>query len=219
VRHKDRVIDVHSEGVINGVDGVIELGEVERRAYYAMEYVDRTLADRLHAGPLVPMEAARLAQTIALTLEYVRSKDMVHLNLDPPSILLASETAPRLFDVQLTSVVKAWDARRWIIGLRPAFNPPEDLAGERSLSSKGDVYRVGAALYAMLTGQPPFRGDPMAIVAAVLEQTPVAPRQMNANISRDMEAICLRCLEKHPEHRYSSLRNLADDLECLSARA
>jgi len=195
---------------------VFEIGEVEGRVFVAMEYVGgRTLADRFREGPLPAPEAASLTRTIALTLEYARDRGVIYIDLTPGSILLTDEGAPKLSDIQLTEVVEHWpDDHGPSDTVAPvAFLAPEDLTSERPIvSPTTDVYRLGAVMYAMLTGQPPFAGAIGDIVRAVLERPPKPPREMNAAVSRAVEAVCLKCLEKRPERRYASLRELADDL-------
>jgi serine/threonine protein kinase len=195
---------------------VFEIGEVKGCAYGAMEYVDgRTLADRLREGPLPVPLAVLLTRTLALTLGYVRNQRMIHLHLTPASILFTEDNVLKLFDLQVTSVVEQWSSQKRTVGIEPAFSAPEYLACESIDSGAADVYRVGAIMYAMLTGQPPFVGDIREIVAAVLEQPPAPPRHLNASLSKEVEAVCLKCLEKWPERRYASLPDLADALRRL----
>jgi serine/threonine protein kinase len=193
---------------------VFEIGEVEGRVYTAVEYVRRTLADRLREGPLSAPQAAALTRTIALTLEYARDQGMTHLNLTPALILLTDEGAPKLFDFQQTEVVEHWDEQESVAMMGPpAYLAPEDLRrGRHGVSPMADVYRVGAAMYTMLTGQPPFAGDLGEIVRAVLERPPKRPRELSSAVSTAIEAVCMKCLEKRPERRYASLQELADDL-------
>jgi serine/threonine protein kinase len=139
---------------------------------------------------------------------------MAHINLTPASILLTDEGMPKLFDFQLMDVVEQWDERESAAMLKPAFSPPEDFERERhSVLPAADVYRVGVAMYMMLTGQPPFSGNTaLEIVQAVLSRPPARPRQMNSAVPRSAEKVCLKCLEKRPEHRYHSLQELAGAL-------
>ncbi len=196
---------------------VIELGEVGSRAFSAVEHVSSTLAEKLRDGPLAIGDALRLARTLALTLDYLRAKGMLHLNLTPASILLTPEMTPRLFDIQLMSTVERWDADRWVKAVRPSCNPPEAFKGGSRLSTRGDTYRVGATLYTMLVGRAPFTGKTSDVVDAVLNRAPIPPRQLNASVSKEVEAVCLRCLDKAPKHRHGSLESLATDLSSLSS--
>jgi serine/threonine-protein kinase len=104
--------------------------------------------------------------------------------------------------------------------IKPDFSAPEVLAGGNIASVGADVYRVGAIMYAMLTGQPPFSfsGDIRELMTMILEQTPTPLRQLNATVPRDVEAVCFKCLEKWPEHRYASLPELAAALARLQER-
>jgi serine/threonine protein kinase len=195
---------------------VFEIGEIEGCVYVALEYINcRTLAHRLREGPLPVPLAVRLTRTLALTLGYVRNQRMIHLPLEPASILLTEENVLKLFDFQPTNLVEERDFQKRAAPKEPAFAAPEDLTGETLCSEAADVYRIGATMYAMLTGQPPFVGDTNELVARILEQSPTPPRHLNAALSKEVEAVCLKCLEKWPEWRYASLPELADALRRL----
>jgi serine/threonine protein kinase len=193
---------------------VYEIGEVQGWFYCALEYVEKTLADRLAKGPLRDTEGARLARAVALALQYAREHGMISLNLKPNSILLTEENVPKLFDLYSIDDVSSWPASRRI-GLSE-FTAPEEFTEEefRGATPATDVYRVGAVMYAMLTGQPPFArgGQLVELVQRVVEQPPVPLRRMNASVTRKLEAVCMKCLEKRPEKRYASPQDLADEL-------
>jgi anti-anti-sigma factor len=188
---------------------VAEMGEIDGRSYAALEHVGRTLADRLREGALPPLQAARACQAIAGALEYARRQQLVHLNLTPPSILLDADGKPKLFDFE------AAGRGRNVHGsvARRGFSTPEELRGGDAATVAADVYRVGAAMYAMLTGRPPFTGEWIEIVRSVTERPPSNPQDLNPGVPGHLQTACLRCLEKQPEQRYSSLGALADDLE------
>jgi len=194
---------------------VFEVGEAEGRPYSVFEYVDETLAARLREGPLRPSEAAGIAQATALALRYARDRGMVQVDLRPSVVALGNDGVPKLMD--FTSVEAIQEANGSEKGLRgrPAFwsawSAPEELAGHVS-SEAVDVYRVGAILYSMLTAQAPFSGSARETVAGVFERRPAPPRKLNPATWSDLEAVCLRCLEKQPRHRYRSLEALAEDL-------
>lgn len=194
---------------------VFEVGEFEGRAYAAEEYISRTLADRLGDGPLLAAEAVLLTRTLALTLDYLRQHRLIQPNLTPTTILLTDNNDPKLYDLQSLDVVAQWDVQKRALAIRPAFSTPEDLAGGDIASMAADVYRIGAIMYAMLTGQPPFAGDMREIIRRVAHERPAPARQLNAAVPRDVEAVCLKCLEKRPERRYDSLEGLADALAHL----
>jgi len=189
---------------------VFAVGEVEGCAYSAVEHVHGTLDDELRNGPLLATEAPTVAHALALALLYARGHGMVQLNLAPGSIALTGDGVPKLTDLQPVDIVERCDPLRRVA--HPAFAAPEDLTGGNGLAAAADVYRVGAALYAMLTGEAPFTGTLLEIVTAVAERRPVPPRELNPAVSEDVEAVCLKCLSKEPECRYGSLQDLADAL-------
>jgi eukaryotic-like serine/threonine-protein kinase len=173
----------------------------------------------LRDGPLRATEAVLLTRTLALTLGYLRHHHLTQPNLTPTTILLTDKNDPKLFDLELTDVVEKWDVQKRVHAMRPAFSAPEDLAGGSIVSMAADVYRIGATMYAMLTGQPPFAGDVREIITLVAHETPAPVRQLNPAVPRDVEAVCLKCLEKRPERRYASLQELADALARLARKA
>jgi serine/threonine protein kinase len=194
---------------------VFEVGEAEGRRYSVFEYVEEDLAVRLREGPLRPSEAARIAQATALALRCARDRGMVQVDLKPSSVALGTDGVPKLLDFTSVEAIQEADGdERWPLGrpaITPAWSAPEELAGHVS-SEAVDVYRVGAILYSMLTAQAPFSGSASETVAAVFERLPAPPRQLNPATWSDLDAVCLRCLEKEPRHRYRSLEALAEDL-------
>lgn len=188
---------------------VVEIGEVEGRVHVVMEYVSgRTLADRSREGTLSAPEAAALTRIIALTLEYARDQGMTHLNLMPNSIWLTDEGMPKLSDFQLMEVVEQWDERESAVTIRPAFSAPEEIArGRHSVSPTAAVYRVGAVMYTMLTGQPPFAGSALEIAMSVLDRPP--PTTTKAKRSS---------LEGCGESLHEVPREAARTSVCLSSR-
>lgn len=189
---------------------VVEIGDFQGRPYCALEYYDGNLADRLRQGPLPRPQAIKLVSDITLAIQYARHQGVVPVGLAPNTILLAAESAPRLCNFE------AMDAVRPSVG-SPEFMAPEELAVGISLTPATLVYRVGGVMYAVLTARPPFaRGDRLPdTVLQVLLEKPVRPRQVNAAVARDLEDICMKCLEKRPEDRYASLEELADQLAAL----
>jgi serine/threonine-protein kinase len=140
---------------------------------------------------------------------------MVQVDLRPSSVALGNDGVPKLMDFTSVEAIQEADGGEEGLRGRPAFSPgwsaPEEVAGLVS-SEAVDVYRVGAILYSMLTGQAPFSGSASETVAAVLDRRPAPPRQLNPATWSDLEAVCLRCLEAQPRHRYRSLEALAEDL-------
>lgn len=196
---------------------VHEIGDCDGQIYYAMQLVEGpTLAERLQRnGPLAPREAAVLMRTIAEAVDYAHRQGMLHLDLKPGNLILGKDQVPRITDFGLARRVGAdglVDNER--VSGTPGYMAPEQVQvhGQR-LSAATDVWGLGAILYEALTGHQPFEGEsPQAVVALVLAGTVRGPRRYNENLPRDLEAICLRCLEKDPARRYRSARALADDL-------
>ncbi len=201
-----------------GIVPVYEVGEIDSRAYFSMKYVrGTTLGQRLIAGPLPPREAARILAAVSRAIHFAHMRGVLHRDLKPSNILLDENGEPHVTDFglakQLTdgqSVTKSG----MMLGT-PAYMAPEQAAGVRGqVGPRSDVYSLGVILYHMLTGRPPFQAaSPAEMVLLVLEQDPVPPRMLNPKADRDLEMICLRCLQKPSDLRYASAAALADDLE------
>ena len=194
---------------------VMAIGESEGCAYTALEYVVRDVATRLRDGPLPAVDACLTARMLVSALQHGREQGVTHVNLRPSAVLLTDENVPKLFDFEPIESVQGWEQTLCVSRLigHPVFAAPEELAGQERTSAEIDMYRIGAVLYVMLTGQPPFSGDPKAVWSAVLEQRPVRPQYHNPAVSKEAEAVCLKCLDKRPERRYASLGLLAESLE------
>jgi tRNA A-37 threonylcarbamoyl transferase component Bud32 len=201
-----------------GIVPVYEVGEIDSRAYFSMKVVrGTTLGHRLIAGPLPPREAAAILAAVARAIHFAHMRGVLHRDLKPSNILLDENGEPHVTDFglakQLTdgqSVTKSG----MMLGT-PAYMAPEQAAGVRGqVGPRSDVYSLGVILYHMLTGRPPFQAaSPAEMVLLVLEQDPVPPRMLNPKADRDLEMICLRCLQKPLDLRYASAAALADDLE------
>jgi hypothetical protein len=160
--------------------------------------------------------AAGYVKTIALAIHYAHEQGTLHRDLKPSNIIVDDFDQPRITDFGLAKRFKQdsdLTASGQIIGT-PNFMPPEQAAGQsRKAGTPGDIYSLGAILYFLITGQPPFCGENAHdTLQKVLNSDPVSPRTINPDASRDLEVICLKCLEKDPARRYSSARALADDL-------
>lgn len=196
---------------------VHEIGDCDGQIYYAMQLVEGpTLAQRLQQeGPLTPREAALLLRTVAEAVDYAHRQGMLHLDLKPGNLILGTDQVPRITDFGLARRLGAdglVDNER--VSGTPGYMAPEqvEVHGPK-LSPATDVWGLGAILYEALTGHPPFEGDsPQRVVALVAGGTVRGPRRYNETLPRDLEAICLRCLQKDPAQRYRSARALADDL-------
>jgi serine/threonine-protein kinase len=197
---------------------IFEVGEHEGMDYFSMRLIEgETLANRLSRYHDDPQAAARLMVQIARAVHHAHQRGVLHRDLKPSNILLDAEGRPYVVDFGLAKRLGD-DAELThsgsILGT-PAYMAPEQTEGRRKLSTTiSDVYGLGAILYALLTGSPPFRGDsPAETLAGVRERAPRPPREINRRVSRDLETVCLKCLEKDPARRYGTAEALAEDLE------
>jgi serine/threonine-protein kinase len=195
---------------------VYEAGDVESRPYFTMEFVEGgSLAQKLAGVPQPARQAAALAGTLAEAIQAAHQAGIVHRDLKPANILLTADGTPKVTDFGL--------ARRLEDGTRmtqtgvpmgtPSYMAPEQAQGQTTIGPAVDVYALGAILYELLTGRPPFQGETAAAtVHQVITHDPVPPSRLNFKVPRDLETICLKCLQKAPPHRYASAEALADDL-------
>jgi WD40 repeat protein len=195
---------------------VFEVGEHAGLPYFSLEYADGgSLAQQLNGTPRPPAEAARLVEVLARAVQAAHARGVVHRDLKPANILLTADGTPKVTDFGLAKRLDEAagpTASGAILGT-PSYMAPEQ-AGSRGqqVGPAADVYALGAILYELLTGRPPFQAaTPLDTVLQVISQEPVAPRQL----PRDLETICLKCLEKDPGRRYDSAEALADDLRCF----
>jgi tRNA A-37 threonylcarbamoyl transferase component Bud32 len=191
-----------------------EVGEFEGLHYFSMDLVKGpSLAALVREKPLGPDEAARHVRTLAEAVEYAHSKGVLHRDLKPSNVLLDPAGRPRITDFGLARPLEGEaDAGAKIVGT-PAYMPPEQAEGEQELGPASDVYSLGAILYELLTGLPPFRGGQNEIIRQVKEAQPIAPSALNPQVGRELDAICLHCLEKDPAQRYRTAGALAAALE------
>jgi predicted Ser/Thr protein kinase len=201
-----------------GIVPVYEVGEIDGRPYFSMKHVrGTTLAQRLAEGPLPPREAARILAAVARAIHFAHMRGVLHRDLKPSNILLDEQGEPHVTDFGLAKQLTDTGAvtKTGAVLGTPAYMAPEQAAGVRGqVGPRSDVYSLGVILYHMLTGRPPFQAaSPAEMVMLVLEQDPVPPRMLNPKADRDLEMICLRCLQKPQDLRYASAAALADDLE------
>jgi WD40 repeat protein len=216
---------------------VYEVGAHGGRPYFAMEFVQGgTLEQRLVGQPLLPREAAGLVRVLARAVQHAHSCGVVHRDLKPANILLqragggapsaesngkelctlhSALCTPKLADFGLAKRLQA-DLRLTdtgdILGT-PSYMAPEQVRGEAEVGPSADIYALGATLYAMLSGRPPFLGaTPLETAGQVAVDEPLPPRRLQPSVPRDLEATCLKCLEKDPRRRYATAGALADDL-------
>ena len=197
---------------------VYDVGEMDGRHFFAMELVaGSTLADLARRGPLEAAEAARLVSVIARAVDYLHSQGIVHRDLKPSNILLDSQCQPYVTDFGLAKLRDAQSqmTQSGVIAGTPSYMSPEQAAGHAAqVGPRSDVFSLGALLYELLTGRPPFRADtPLDTLVQVIESEPTLLRVLNPRVPRELELVCLRCLEKSPEQRYASAAALANDLD------
>jgi serine/threonine-protein kinase len=195
---------------------ILHVGPADGALYYTMPFFQGSLAERIDRKPLPSGEAAALLLPVAQAVAYLHRQPtpVIHLDLKPGNILLDREGKPHVADFGLARFLQAEDGKQ--VTLRPAGTPeymaPEQFDGW--VSPACDIYGLGAILYEMLTGRPPFVGATWGdTMRQAREQEPVPPRALNAMVDRGLEAICLKCLEKDPAHRYPTVAELAEDLE------
>jgi hypothetical protein len=195
-----------------------EVGEQDGQHYFSMDHVEgKNLAELVRDGPLPAEKAAALLKTIASAIHYAHQRGTLHRDLKPSNVLVDAAEQPRITDFGLAKQAgrdRGLTQTGAVMGT-PAYMPPEQAAGRHGeFGPASDVYSLGAILYELLTGRAPFRGaTPMETMLAVLEQEPVPPRKLNPQLPPDLETICLKCLEKRPERRYPTARELAEELE------
>jgi tetratricopeptide (TPR) repeat protein len=204
---------------------VHEVGEHDGLAYFSMELVaGASLAERAAGGPQPPRDAARLAAVVARALHYAHERGVVHRDLKPANVLLdapldgaaASWGEPKVTDFGLAKNLDdpSGETRPGDLIGTPSYMAPEQAGAAGSVGPLADVYALGAILYELLTGRPPFKGQTAAeTVYQVLHAEVVPPCRLRPQVPRDLETVCLKCLERDPRRRYASARALADDLE------
>jgi eukaryotic-like serine/threonine-protein kinase len=211
---------------------IYEVGEHNGLPYFTMRYVrGTTLGQRLAEGPLAGREAARLLAPVARAIAKAHAKGVLHRDLKPSNILIDGEGRPYVSDFGLakrllpdenagerTQPLGTVTQTGAILGT-PGYMSPEQAAGSRgTIGVATDIYSLGAVLYAMLTGRPPFQAaSPVDTVMMILEQDPVSPSVLNPKVDRDLEMIALKCLQKPAELRYATADELAGDLEAYLA--
>jgi WD40 repeat protein/tRNA A-37 threonylcarbamoyl transferase component Bud32 len=212
---------------------IYEVGEHLGQHYFSMAYVDGpSLAHLVRENPLPPRMAASLVQTVARAIQYAHDRGILHRDLKPSNVLLARAVQPASSADRLAHDLLPFEPMITDFGLArrieggseltgtgqvlgtPSYMPPEQAGARRGqVGPHSDVYSLGAILYELLTGRPPFRAaTPLDTLLQVIDAEPVPPHSLNSRIPLDLETVCLKCLQKDPAKRYASAAALADDL-------
>ncbi|MFY8220792.1 MAG: serine/threonine-protein kinase [Pirellulales bacterium] len=205
-----------------GIVSIFDVGECDGLPFYSMRFIEgTTLARQLAAGPLPPREAATLLAKVADAVQAAHDRGVLHRDLKPSNILIDATGRPHVSDFGLAKRLEDDQSVTHtgaILGT-PCYMSPEQAAGSRGdVGPTSDVWSLGAILYQMLTGRPPFQASsPMDTLLAVLETDPPAPRTVAAGVDRDLEMIALKSLQKPQELRYASAGGLAADLRAFLA--
>jgi tRNA A-37 threonylcarbamoyl transferase component Bud32/tetratricopeptide (TPR) repeat protein len=200
-----------------GIVSIHDVGQCAGQHFYSMDYIEGcNLVQRLERGPVAPELAARWVRVIAEAIHHAHQHGILHRDLKPANVLIDAQDEPHVTDFGLAKRLddaRDLTATGHVLGT-PGFMPPEQADPSRGgVTVASDVYGLGAILYYVLTGEAPFRGAGMDdTIRKLLTEEPVPPSRRRAGVARDLETICLKCLNKEPLRRYDSAAALADDL-------
>jgi hypothetical protein len=197
---------------------IYEVGEHAGRHYFSMKLIEGgSLTQHMSRLAADPKGAACLLAKVARAVHHAHQRGVIHRDLKPGNILLGPDGEPYVTDFGLAKRLQA-DSKVTQTGVimgTPAYMPPEQASGKKGeVTTLADVYSLGAVLYELLTGRPPFQAEtPLDTLLQVIEKEPEPPRRLKPEVDKDLEAVCLKCLRKDPHQRYASAAELADDLE------
>jgi tetratricopeptide (TPR) repeat protein/predicted Ser/Thr protein kinase len=198
---------------------VYEVGEHDGLPFFSLEFIEGgSLHQKMDGKPLPPRDAAKILETLARAMHYAHEHNIIHRDLKPANVLLTSDGIPKITDFGLAKRLEQKEdsskTRTGTLMGTPSYMSPEQAAGRtRDIGPLSDQYTLGAILYEMLTGRPPFLGATMLeTIIQVRTREPVPPTQLQATTPHDLEIICLKCLQKEPGKRYGNAGELADDL-------
>jgi serine/threonine protein kinase len=198
------------------IASIYSLGSAEEPPHFVMEYIGGAPLTRAARALRLP-QRMELFRKVVLAVEFLHQRGIVHRDLKPANILVDSDLEPKVLDFGLALHLDPGERQLTrpgeILGTPDYFSPEQAHAGG-TLDSRSDVFSLGVILYELLTGDLPFHGETLgAQIAALNEQDPVLPRRIEKDIPGDLQNICLKALEKNPQDRYASARDMADDLE------
>lgn len=194
-----------------------EVGVQAGQHYFVMDYVEgQNLAELVGKAPLPAQRAARYVQQIAEAIHYAHERGILHRDLKPSNVLIDAQDQPRVTDFGLAKRFEG-DSELTLSGQvvgSPGYLPPEQAEANRGkVSRRSDVYGLGAVLYHLVTARPPFQAEALTeLLRQVVESEPVSPRLLNPGVPRDLETICLKCLDKEPARRYATAQAVAEEL-------
>jgi tRNA A-37 threonylcarbamoyl transferase component Bud32 len=197
---------------------VHEVGVHDGQHYFTMDFVEGcSLAERLREGPLPPRQAAACLHAIAGAVQHAHERGVLHRDLKPSNVLMDVAGQPRVTDFGLAKLLESGPevtCSGAVVG-SPGYMAPEQAAGQASrASTRSDVYSLGGLLYDVLCARPPFQADtPLETMRLAQATEPVPPRLLNPRLPRDLETICLKCLQKEPAKRYATAGGLAEELD------
>ena len=194
-----------------------EVGEQDGLYYFSMDFVEgKNLAQVAGGKSLAANQAATYVKKMAEAIHFAHQRGTLHRDLKPSNVLIDEHDEPRITDFGLAKIVdcdSSLTRSGTVLGTPNYMAPEQAIARADLIGPQSDVYALGAMLYELLTGRPPFKADSVqATLMKVANEEPAAPRKINPNAPVDLETICLKCLEKSPQRRYSSARDLAEDL-------
>jgi tetratricopeptide (TPR) repeat protein/tRNA A-37 threonylcarbamoyl transferase component Bud32 len=199
---------------------IYEVGECEGLPFFSLEYVGGgTLTQQIDGKPRPPREAAATVELLAGAMAVAHERGIMHRDLKPANVLLTPDGQPKITDFGLAKRIEddSSQTKSGTLMGTPSYMSPEQARGEtRNIGPLADQYSLGAILYELLTGRPPFVGPTVLdTLFQVRNQEPVPPSRLQPKCPRDLETICLKCLQKEPQKRYASCQALADDLHCF----
>lgn len=201
-----------------GIVPIYEVGEHQGQHYFSMGLVDgASLAEQIKDGPLPAREAAQYTKKIAEAVAFAHERGVIHRDLKPANVLLDQNKEPKVTDFGLAKRVdrdSGLTATGQILGT-PSYMPPEQASGNSDeITETADVFSLGAILYALVTGRPPFQAaSHMDTLLQVRACEPISPRVVNPDVPQDLDTICLKCLEKQQQRRYASAQELVSELD------